>query len=138
AKGLDGRELLRRGYRMRAADASSQIEASKLVHTKAELAGCRMIVVDTVTKNFSVEYPGNKNLTHRQGLLSVYLSELARDAFLMGRAVLLTNRVTSFRTPAGNRETHIGGGNPRQMGDQATSLTRARARGGATREPCTR
>lgn len=124
AKGLDGGELLRRVYRMRAADASSQIEASKLVHSKAELEGCRMIVVDTITKNFSVEYPGNKNLTHRQGLLSVYLSELARDAFLMGRAVLLTNRVTSFRTPAGSRETHIGGETLNQMVHKAIHLTR--------------
>lgn len=124
AKGLDGRELLRKVYRMRAADASSQIEASKLVHTKAELAGCRMIVVDTVTKNFSVEYPGSKNLTRRQGLLSVYLSGLARDAFLMGRAVLLTNRVTSFRTPTGSREAHIGGETLSQMVHRSIHLTR--------------
>src|SRR2546428_13996921 len=109
---------------MRAADASSQIEASKLVHTKAELAGCRMIVVDTVTKNFSVEYPGSKNLTRRQGLLSVYLSGLARDAFLMGRAVLLTNRVTSFRTPAGSGEDHIGGGTLNQLVHRPIHLTR--------------
>jgi len=130
AKGLDGRELLRKVYRMRAADASSQIEASRLVHTKAELAGCRMIVVDTVTKNFSVEYPGSKNLTRRQGLLSVYLSGLARDAFLMGRAVLLTNRVTSFRTPAGSREAHIGGETLSQMVHRSIHLTREGGRGG--------
>ncbi len=129
AKGLDGRALLQRVYRMRAGDASSQMEASRLVHTKAELAGCRMIVVDTITKNFSVEYPGSKNLAHRQGLLSVYLSELARDAFLMGRAVLLTNRVTSFRTPAGSRETHIGGETLSQMVHRAIHLTRERGGG---------
>ncbi len=124
ARGLRGQELLRRIYRMKAPDPYTQIEASKLVRTKVELAESRLIVVDTVTKNFSVAYPGRENIPNRQGLLSVYLGELARDAYLKGRAVLLTNRVTAFRTAGGGREAHVGGETLSQFVHRVIHLTR--------------
>lgn len=124
AKGWGVGEILPLVYRLRAADASAQFEALTLVNTRRELKDCRMTIVDTVTKNFSIQYPGRTNLPKRQGLLDAYLSEIGRSAFIDGMAVLLTNRVTSFSTAAGSREVHIGGDTLSQMVHRTIHLTR--------------
>jgi len=128
ARGWDPAEILPRVYRTRAADASAQFDALRLVNTRGELKDCRMTIVDTVTKNFSIQYPGRMNLPKRQGLLDSYLSETGRSAFIKGIAVLLTNRVTSFSTAAGIREAHIGGDTLSQMVHRMIHLTRRRDR----------
>ncbi len=124
AKGWDVEELLRLVYRQRSVDASAQFEALSLVNSKSELKECRMTIVDTVTKNFSLQYPGRTNLPKRQGLLDAYLSEIGRSAFINGMAVLLTNRVTSFSSATGTREAHIGGDTLNQMVHKTIHLTR--------------
>ncbi len=70
------------------------MELIRRVGSRQATAACGLVVVDTLTRNFSVELPGRSNLSSRQGALDVHLSEMARDAYLNGRAYVLTNRVT--------------------------------------------
>src|SRR5262249_12836176 len=62
--------------------------------SRPKTSPCRMVVIDTLTHNFSLELPGRPNLASRQEGLSIHLSEIARDAFLNARTYLLINRVT--------------------------------------------
>ena len=124
ARGLDSGDALSRIFCVRATDTTTQLGTLNLLGEKRELHNCRMIVVDTLTKNFGLEYPGRTNAPKRQGLLSVYLSNLGRDAFLGRRAVLLTNRVTVVQLGPGSREAHVGGKTVKQMVNLAIHLTR--------------
>jgi DNA repair protein RadA len=86
--------LLDRVIYIRTDSSSEQMEVVRMMGMRDATASCRMVVVDTLTRNFSVEMPGRSNLASRQGALNVHLSEIARDAFLNSRAYVLTNRVT--------------------------------------------
>ncbi|HEV2138309.1 MAG TPA: AAA family ATPase, partial [Nitrososphaerales archaeon] len=79
---------------VRVDSSSEQMETAQRMEARAPTAPCRLVVVDTLTRNFSLDLPGRSNLSSRQAALDVYLSQMARDAYLHGRAYLLTNRVT--------------------------------------------
>jgi len=105
ARGWDLDGLLEQIVYVRSDSASEQMETIRRMPGRAATASCRVVVVDTLTRNFSVELPGMSNLSSRQGELDVHLSEMARDAWLNERAYLLTNRVTFGTT----RDVGIGG-----------------------------
>ncbi len=94
SRGWDAGELLEKIVYVRTDSSSEQVEAVRKLSARAMTSSCRLVVVDTLTRNFSVELPGRSNLSSRQAALNVHLSEMARDAYLHGRAYLLTNRVT--------------------------------------------
>jgi DNA repair protein RadA len=109
ARGVDPDKALARVYSIRAEDTEQQVQAMEKIRKTPELSGCRMVVVDTVTKNFTLEYGGSRNAVRRQTLLSQYLNALVRDAYIEDRAVLLTNRVASVGIDANSTEVDIGG-----------------------------
>lgn len=94
ARGWDAGGILDRVVYVRTDSSSEQMETVRRMGKREATASCRLVVVDTLTRNFSVEMPGRSNLASRQGALNVHLSEMARDAFLNARAYVLTNRVT--------------------------------------------
>jgi DNA repair protein RadA len=89
-----GLDLLERIVYVRTDSASEQMETVRQMATRGATSACGLVVVDTLTRNFSVELPGRSNLSGRQGALDVHLSEMTRDAYLNNRAYLVTNRVT--------------------------------------------
>lgn len=123
ARGVDPGKVLPRIFRTRATEIDSQLGSLGSL-ASGDLPDCRMVVVDTLTKNFGLRYPGRRNAPKRQGLLDVYLGELRRDAFLNRRAVLVTNRVTVSGLGTASRETHVGGKTVAQMVDRAIHLRR--------------
>ncbi len=125
AGGLDSADLISRVFCARATNTTAQKNSLSLLSEKRELHNCGLIVVDTLTKNFALEYPGRKNTPRRQGLLDVYLSDLGREAFSNRIAVLLANRVTVARLEQGSREVHVGGNTVKQMVNRAIHLTRS-------------
>lgn len=94
ARGLDPGEILTRIVYVRSDSVAEQMETVRLMQTRGATASAAFVVVDTLTRNFSLEFPGRPNLPSRQAALDIHLSEMARDAYLNGRAYLLTNRVT--------------------------------------------
>lgn len=94
ARGWDSDGLLERIVYIRSDSASEQMETIRGMATRKATSSCSLAVVDTLTRNFSVELPGRSNLPSRQAALNIHLSEMSRDAYLNGRAYLLTNRVT--------------------------------------------
>ena len=94
ARGWDPRGLLEEMVYVRSDTISEQMEAVRRMGARPATSLCSLVIIDTLTRNFSVELPGRSNLSTRQGALNVHLSEMARDAYLNGRAYLLTNRVT--------------------------------------------
>jgi len=94
ARGWDPHDLLGRVVYSRTDSLSEQLEMVRRMAVRPATSSCTLVIVDTLTRNFSVELSGKSNLSARQGALNVYLSEMARDAFLYGRAYMLTNRVT--------------------------------------------
>jgi DNA repair protein RadA len=94
SRGWDADGILQKIVYVRCDSASEQMEAVRQMPFRRATASCRMVVIDTLTRNFSVEMPGRANLSSRQAALNVHLSEMARDAFRNERAYLLTNRVT--------------------------------------------
>jgi len=97
ARGWHEPGLLSRIVYLRCDSAAEQSETIRRMAKRTETAACRLVVVDTLTRNFTLDIPGNAHTPDRQGALDVHLSEMARDAFLHGRAYLLTNRVTFGR-----------------------------------------
>jgi DNA repair protein RadA len=94
ARGWDVRPLLERTVYVRTNSSSEQMECVRRMGLRETTADCKLVVIDTLTRNFSLELPGRSNLANRQGALDVHLSEIARDAYLNSRAYVLTNRVT--------------------------------------------
>jgi DNA repair protein RadA len=94
ARGWDPTGILERIVYLRTDSFVEQMETVAKMKVRKATAACSLVVVDTLTRNFTIGLPGRSNLAERQGSLDVYLSEIARDAYLNGRAYLLTNRVT--------------------------------------------
>ena len=113
--------LLERIIYLRCSSAAQQVEAVRRMSKRKETADCRLVVVDTLTRNFSLDLPGSANMPDRQGALNVHLSEMARDAFLNGRAYLLTNRVTFGREGS---DVGIGGSTVAQLVHASLALER--------------
>ena len=108
----------------RSDSSSEQMETVRNMSSRPATSPCRLVIVDTLTRNFSLDLPGRGNLSSRQGALDVYLSEVARDAYLNERAYILTNRVTF----GASRDVGIGGRTVAQL--VSTSVLLERSRGG--------
>jgi DNA repair protein RadA len=133
-RGWDSWQVLRRISYLRAVDSTQQVDAiRRLAKGNAEVgeltkekngespSSYRMVVIDTLTKNFTLDYPGRLGLPRRQGAIDLHLAEIARDAFLNKRAYVLANRVTF----ASERKVqHIGGLTLSQMINNSLSLVR--------------
>jgi DNA repair protein RAD51 len=109
SRGFDTAKILPLVYCIRADDTRQQEGAIGMVNENEMLKGCRFVAVDTVTKNFTLEFSGSRSVASRQTALGAYLNRLARDAFLHDRAVLLLNRVASVGLEGEAREVGIGG-----------------------------
>jgi len=105
---------------VRVDSSSEQMETAQRMEARAPTAPCKLVVVDTLTRNFSLDLPGRSNLSSRQAALDVYLSQMARDAYLHGRAYLLTNRVTY----GASHDVRIGGRTVEQLVDASLRLER--------------
>lgn len=123
-RGEDPKAVLSRVFSIRAETTARQIESVSMMQNDPRVAGSKMLVVDTVSKNFSVEFGGERKLKLRQSLLSVYVNKLARDAVLNDRAVLLTNRVASGASFGRRREVAVGGRSLRRFVTKVIHLTR--------------
>ena len=130
ARRIDSEGLLERIAYIRVDTAAAELDAVLALARRRETAGARFIAIDTFTRNFTLDFPGHSNLPSRQGGLDVTLSEIARDAFLNGRAYLLTNRVT-FSQHGG--EARIGGRTMEQLVHRSIHLEKHRAAVKATR-----
>jgi RecA/RadA recombinase len=129
ARGWETRELMERIVYVRSDSAPEQTEAIRRMPNRVATVSSKLVVIDTLTRNFSVELPGSTNLSSRQAALDVHLSEMARDAYLNGRAYILTNRVTFGAT----RDVGIGGRTVGQMVGASIMLERDAARVKATK-----
>ena len=121
-RGLAPEDVLRLVFWRRATTVSEQMSMFRELEQNERVAETRLIIVDTVGKNFSLEYGGPKGMLERQALLDVYLNALARDAYIHDRAVLLTSRVASVGNEAERREIDIGGGTLRRFVHQVLHL----------------
>ena len=128
ARGWETKGVLENIVYVRSDSASEQMEAVRKMGSRPATSACRLVLVDTLTRNFSLDLPGRSNLSSRQGALDVHLSEMARDAYLNGRAYLLTNRVTFGAT----REVGIGGKTVEQLVGTSVLLERVQAKIKAT------
>jgi RecA/RadA recombinase len=109
ARGLDASEVLDRIYSTRARDVAAQSEVlGKMAHDP-RVRSAKLVVVDTVTKNFSLEFPDSERVGRRQGALGVYLNRIAIDAYLHARVVLLTNRVAKVTRDGVSQDVGVGG-----------------------------
>lgn len=111
ARGWDTQMLLSKIAYLRVTDSTQQVEVVRRMEQRDKTRGSRLVAVDTLTRNFQLDYPGGTMVATRQGALNAHLGEMARDAFLHGRAYLLTNLVTFL----GAGETHIGGATVSQL-----------------------
>ena len=123
ARGWEIGGVLERIVYVRCDSSSEQMEAIQRMAARPTTASCRLVIVDTLTRNFSVELPGRSNLQSRQAALNIHLSEMARDAYLAARAYILTNRVTFGAT----RDVGIGGKTVEQLVDASVLLERGPA-----------
>ncbi|MBI3841262.1 MAG: AAA family ATPase [Thaumarchaeota archaeon] len=120
ARGWKSDGVLDKIVYLRADSVAEQAEAISRMNSRQLTAPCKLVVVDTLTRNYSLELPGRSNLANRQGALDVHLSEMARDAFLNERAYLLTNRVTF----GSKGDVEIGGRTVEQLVHAAARLER--------------
>jgi len=120
ARGWNPDKILNGIVYVRSDSASEQMGMIRRMGSRSVTASCRLVVVDTLTRNLSVELPGRTNIASRQAALNVLLSEAARDAYLNGRAYLLTNRVT-FGT---QEDVGIGGRTVNQLVHASVLLAR--------------
>ena len=128
ARGWDPRAILASIVYLRATDSTQQTEVIRRLARDENTAKLKLVAIDTLTANFSLDFPGETNMPRRQGALNVHLSEIARDAFLSGRAYLLANRVSFSQE---HLEAHVGGRTVSQLVHNSIHLSRERQRRGA-------
>ena len=121
-RGLQSKRLLDAITYVRIDSYSEQMETVRSMSSRSLTSPCGLVVIDTLTRNFSVALPGSANLANRQAALDVHLSEMARDAYLGRRAYLLTNRVTFGSL----NDVGIGGRTVEQMVDISIRLEKDR------------
>jgi DNA repair protein RadA len=134
SRGISSDGLLDLIIYVRSDSSSGQMETIRSIPSREKTASCRIVVVDTLTRNFSVDLPGRANLSNRQAALDIHLSEMARDAYLHGRAYLLTNRVTFGPVT----DVAIGGSTVEQMVETSIRLERSGSRVKGTLMPSRR
>ncbi len=109
ARGLDAKAALESIFAVRARDVEDQVQVLARMSSDPRVSSAKLIVVDTVTKNFSLEFPDRERMGKRQSALGVYLNGVARDAFLHRRVVILTNRVASVTRDGETLDVNLGG-----------------------------
>jgi DNA repair protein RadA len=123
-RGFDGAEMLPKLFCIRAENTRQQIDSVHLMRMNKKVSDSRLVIVDTVSKNFGLEFVGKSQTPLRQSQLEIYLNYLVRDAYLRDRAVILTNRVASIITRTGEKEVDIGGATLRRMVSKVFYLRR--------------
>lgn len=121
ARGMDDEAILSRIIYLRVKSASEQMEAIQTMPAEESTRDVKVVVVDTLTKNFSVDLPGRANMMTRQERLGIHLSEMARDAQMNQRAYLITNRVTFGKDDS---DVAVGGGTVTQLVHDSILLRR--------------
>ncbi len=122
SRGWEAGRALEKVTTLRTDSYAEQIELASEMSAREATAYVSLVVVDTLTRNFTIGFPGKSNLPERQGAIGRYLSVLARDACLNLRSYILTNRVT-FGT---SRDVAIGGKTVEQMVSESVLLGRER------------
>jgi len=130
-RGWETDGLLERIVYARLDSSSEQMEAVRKLGSRPATSDCKLVILDTLTRNFSLDLPGRGNLATRQDVLDIHLSEMSRDAYLNGRAYVLTNRVTFGAT----RDVAIGGRTVAQLVNTSVLLERFQDRIKATVVP---
>ncbi|MBI3859288.1 MAG: hypothetical protein HY296_03480 [Thaumarchaeota archaeon] len=120
-RGWEASGALERIVYLRTSSAAEQVDAIRRMGTRGVTSPCELVVVDTLTRNFSLDLPGSANMMGRQEALGVHLSEMARDAEVGRRAYVLTNRVTFG---AGDSEVSVGGTTVNQLVHDSVRLRR--------------
>ncbi|MDG7020672.1 MAG: hypothetical protein JRN23_01925 [Nitrososphaerota archaeon] len=108
-RGLDPQDALARVFSVRADDVDAQVRVVSRIKEDPRVSPAKLVVVDTVTKNFTLEFPGAERVGKRQGALAVYLNSVSIDAYLRRRVVLLTNRVASVTRDGVSVDVGVGG-----------------------------
>jgi RecA/RadA recombinase len=119
-RGMKAGGLLDRVVYVRCDSSWAQMDTIRKMKSREATKECRLVVVDTLTRNFTIDLPGSANLQNRQAALNVHLSEMARDAYINSRAYLLTNRVTFGES----HDVRIGGQTVEQLVSQSVLLER--------------
>ncbi len=109
SRGIDAKAALESVYSVRARDVEAQSHVLRRMADDPRVSSAKLVVVDTVTKNFTLEFPGRERTGRRQGALGAYLNRVAVDAYLHRRVVLLTNRVASITVDGESRDVNVGG-----------------------------
>lgn len=109
SRGIEAKEALKSIYSIRAEDVAAQSHVLERMADDPRVSSAKLLVVDTVTKNFTLEFPGRERTGRRQGALGAYLNRIAIDAYLKRRVVLLTNRVASITVEGSSKDVSVGG-----------------------------
>jgi len=109
ARGLEPKATLESVFSIRARDVEAQTHVLKRMVDDPRVSPAKLVVIDTVTKNFSLEFPDKERVGRRQGALGVYLNRIALDAYFHKRVVLLTNRVASVTRNGLTKDVNLGG-----------------------------
>lgn len=124
SRGIDPSLALNLVYWVRAKDVQAQVEVLASMREDRRVKASKLVVVDTLTKNFSLEFPGRERTGRRQGALGAYLQGMALDAYLRRRVVLLTNRVASIPGDGRSQVVDLGGLTLRKFVSRSLRLTR--------------
>ena len=109
SRDLETKAALDSVYSLRARDVDAQSQVLRRMADDPRVSSAKLVVVDTVTKNFTLEFPGKERTGRRQGALGAYLNRIAVDAYLHRRVVLLTNRVASITVGGMSKDVNVGG-----------------------------
>lgn len=85
----------------RAHNSEQQMELLKMASAMMSEDRYALVVVDSATALFRTDYCGRGELSERQMQLAQFLRQLTRMSEEFGVAVVLTNQVRGWRTPAG-------------------------------------
>lgn len=109
SRGMEAKSALESVFSIRARDVDAQSHVLGRMADDPRVSSAKLVVVDTVTKNFTLEFPGRERTGRRQGALGVYLNRIAIDAYFHRRVVLLTNRVASISVGGISKDVNVGG-----------------------------
>lgn len=124
SRNLDATGALESVYCVRARNVKGQVGVLRRMRDDRRVMSAKLVVVDTLTKNFTLEFPGRERTGRRQGALAAYLDGIAVDAYLNRRVVLLTNRVAAVPRERESQEVSLGGLTLRRFVSRSLRLRR--------------
>jgi len=103
------KEILRNILTYEARTSEQQVKIIPMIRKKLQKGELALVIIDSLTALFRVEYNGEENLAKRQQMINLHLRDILSLAIEFDIPILVTNQVTGTLEKGGWKNIAVGG-----------------------------